>query len=101
MTSSWAEQFGKGGVLETTDNVTYNEIKEIIDPKAPTDDDRIQTNIPSLAEQLAARKAEEEEEYRQRHRNMPPKALDEDEAFFLEAIQREDQIKEDLKRKQE
>ena len=56
--------------------------------------------VPSLAEQLAARRAEEEEEYRMNHRNLPPKALDEEEAFFLEAIKREDRIREDLKRKQ-
>ena len=98
--TSWKDQFGTGAILESTDGATYNEIKEIQDPKAQNYEDTV-SNIPSLAEQLAARKAEEDEEYRQMHRNLPPKALDEEEAFFLEAIQREEQIKEDLKRKQE
>lgn len=96
---SWRDQFGTGAILESTDGATYN-VKEIEDPKAKQEEE-IQLNVPSLAEQLTARKAEEEEEYRQMHRNLPPKALDEEEAFFLEAIQREEQIKEDLKRKQE
>ena len=30
---------------------------------------------------------------RQQHRNLPPKALDEEEAFFLEALEREEQSK--------
>eukprot|EP00483_Globobulimina_turgida_P010249 UN10268 len=101
MTSNWNEQFGAGAILESTDGATYNQIKSIIDPKAPKENEIIPLNIPSLAEQLAARKAEEDEEYREMHRNQPPKALDEEEAFFLEAIQKDEQIKEDLKRQQQ
>ena len=101
--SSWSDQFASGAILESTDGATYNQIKEIVDPNASNTnyEENAASNVPSLAEQLAARKAEEEEEYRQNHRNLPPKALDEEEVFFLEAIQREEQIKEDLKRKQE
>eukprot|EP01084_Bolivina_argentea_P184847 318809_1 len=99
--SSWINQFGAGAILESTDGATYNEIKPIIDPQAPKEEEVIQFNTPTLAEQLAARKAEEDEEYRELHRNKPPKPLDEDEASFLEAIANEEQIKEDLRRKQE
>eukprot|EP01083_Nonionella_stella_P108499 315690_1 len=101
MSSSWNDQFGVGATLESTDGATYNVLKPVVDPKAPKYEEPSNLNVPSLAEQLAVRKAEEEEEYRQRHRNLPPKALDEEEVFFLEAIQREEQIKQDLKHKQE
>ena len=101
MASSWNKQFGKGAVIQSTDGATYNQIEEIENPKIAEHHEAVEPNVPSLAEQLAARRAEEEEEYRQSHRNLPPKALDEEEAFFLEAIQREEQIKEDLKRKQQ
>jgi len=89
--------------LESTDGATYNQLKEIDNPSLMPNEDELseQHNVPSLAEQLAARKAEEEEEFRQRHRNLPPKPLDEEEVFFLEALEKEDQIKQDLKQKQE
>ena len=32
--SSWTDQFGAGAILESTDGATYNEIKELHDPKA-------------------------------------------------------------------
>ncbi len=52
MSSKWNEQFGAGAILESTDGATYNEIKPIIDPKAPKENEIIPLNVPSLAGML-------------------------------------------------
>ena len=88
-------------ILESTDGAQYNQIKEIKGGNGDNlENGSNNSYIPSLAEQLQHQKDIEDSRLEELHRNRPPKSLDEDEYEFYQSLDRESELREQLRREQ-
>ena len=100
MSNFFEDKFGKGAVLQSSDGAKYDIIEEV-DNNLSNDTKPIQSNIPSLAEQLRMNKEMEEMEQNELTKQNGLKRLDLDEIQFLNDIKEQELLEKELKMKQE